>query len=122
VRIEVKTKFVAMVGAVIAVAVLGVLTSNRLFAQDSRGPVALVEAHEIMELFFEHELENLKGFMQKEPVSRNELKGIFNGANELAEAHNLLFFRNDEDYMATEDWAALTVAGREASLTVAKSV
>ena len=85
-----KTKITVFVGTAFAVAIMGALTSDRLFAQDSRGPVALVEAHEIMELFFEHEFEELKGFMQKEPESRNEWKGIFNGANELAEAHGPL--------------------------------
>jgi hypothetical protein len=118
----VKAKVVAFIGAAIAVMVLSSSTAGRLFAEDSRGPVPLVEAHEVMELFFEHEFETLKELMQKEPTKRNDWKGIFNGALELAEAHNLLFFRDDEDYMETDEWITLTVAGRDAALAIATSV
>ncbi len=115
-------KIVACIGATIAVTILSFSTPDRLFAQDSRGPIPLVETHEVMELFFENEFETLKAFMQKEPTKRSEWKGIFNGANELAEAHNLLFFRDDEEYMETDEWITLTVAGRDSTLAVATSV
>lgn len=82
----------------------------------------LVDCAEVMQIFFEIQYESLRTTLWKEPQRRAEFKVIYNSVFELAEAHNLLFSRSDEEYMFTQAWVDLTIKGRSASLTLGESV
>ncbi len=82
----------------------------------------LVKTHEIMELFFESPVENLREGLRTEPKRRKQMRMVYNASFALGEAHNLLFSRNDEEYMSTPEWATLTVEGRDASNAIGESL
>jgi uncharacterized membrane protein len=86
------------------------------------GVIPLVATDELMEVLFEPLIEDLRAALVEEPKGRRALKAVYNPASAIAESHNLLFSRDDEDYMATPEWDALTVAGRDASMALGDAV
>jgi hypothetical protein len=83
------------------------------------GAVPVVDTHELMELLFEHGIEDLKAAVAEEPTGRKGWSTIYKSANSMAEVTNLLYIRSDEDYTSSEDWKNLTTASREAGVEVA---
>ena len=91
-------------------------------ASDAAGVVPISGTDELMETLFEPLIEDLRLSLVVEPKGRRALKAVYNPAAAMAETHNLLFSRDDEDYMATPEWTALSIAGRDASTAVADAV
>lgn len=93
-----------------------------LAESDAAGVVSIIPSDELMELLFEPFIEDLRLALVKEPKGRRALKAVYNPASAIAETHNLLFSRDDEDYMATPEWIALAIAGRDASEALGDAV
>jgi uncharacterized membrane protein len=89
---------------------------------DAAGAVPISGTDELMETLFEPLIEELRLSLVVEPKGRRALKAVYNPAAAIAETHNLLFSRDDEDYMATPEWTVLSIAGRDASTAVADAV
>lgn len=84
--------------------------------------LALVDCSEVMQMFFETQYESLRTGLWKEPQRRAEFKAIYATVFGLAEAHNLVYSRTDEDYMLTQAWVDLTTEGRDAAMALGESV
>ncbi len=89
---------------------------------DAAGVLPVISTDELMEVLFEPLLEELRLALVVEPTGRRALKAVYNPASAIAETHNLLFSRDDEDYMTTPEWSALAIAGREAATAVGDAV
>lgn len=89
---------------------------------DAAGVLPVISTDELMEVLFEPLLEELRVALVVEPKGRRALKAVYNPASAIAETHNLLFSRDDEDYMETPEWIALSIAGRDASQAVGDAV
>ncbi len=89
---------------------------------DTAGVVSVISTDELMEVLFEPLLEELRLALVEEPKGRRALKAAYNPASAIAETHNLLFSRDDEDYMATPEWAVHSIAGRDAAKAVGDAV
>ena len=116
-------KILSVVG--LSLAVLAGLTcvDKALHAQDASGePKQLVEAYELMSLFFGPLQEQMKAGLATPPADRKAWRNIFDTALKIGEVHNLLYSRTGEDYMGTEDWKKLTAAGRDTAAAIAEAV
>lgn len=84
--------------------------------------VPVVKMNEIMTLFFESRFEELKENLIEEPKRRAAMKAVYDATYALAEAHNLLFSRTEEDYMETDEWLTMAVQGRIATNTLGEAL
>ncbi len=89
---------------------------------DAAGVVSVISTDELMDVLFDPLIEDLRLALVEEPKGRRALKAVYNPASAIAETHNLLFSRDDEDYMETPEWAALSIAGRDASKMLGDAV
>ena len=116
-------RMILLTGCIVAgVAIAGVSLSGVQAQEASKAePVALVDTYEIMEMFFEPTFDSLKETVAKEPESRKDWKALYEGAYLLGEAHNLLYFRED-DYAKEADWANMTTGARDQTVRMAEAV
>lgn len=93
-------------------------------AQDAEKaePKPVLDTYGTMELLFQPHFETLQTAMQSEPADRRGWVAILDSANALAELSNLLFFRDDADYTASEEWAAMTLDTRQKAADMAATV
>ncbi len=121
------TRTLHIAAAMLAVAALALLTArSEVRAQDETeadpaaaedmAPVPVLNTYQTMEAFFEPPFLILEETLAEEPADRRGWRDIRNSAYALAEATNLLFSRNDMDYMGTEEWNKLSVEGRQAAV------
>lgn len=83
---------------------------------------SLMTCDESMTVLFEPMFIALKESLKVEPAGRAQIKAAYNAAFSLAEVHNLLFSRDDEDYMKTPEWAALSIEARHEAEAVGVAV
>jgi hypothetical protein len=81
----------------------------------------LVSGYELMEIFFEPYMEQLKESVAAEPDKRRGWQDIYKQALALGEASTLNLSRNDQDYMGTPEWKDLTLASRALTVEVAEA-
>jgi uncharacterized membrane protein len=86
------------------------------------GVEPIITVDEMMDVLFDPLMEQTRAALVEEPSGRRALQAVYNPAAALAEAHNLLFDRTDEDYMSTPEWPGLTASGRTAAKALADSV
>lgn len=77
---------------------------------------------EVMKFFFDPYYIDLKNALKEKPVGKKGWRAAYVSSFRLAEAHNLLFCREGEDYMGTPRWNVLSVVGRNAATAVGEAV
>lgn len=116
---------------ILATACIAILATWReaptSFAQDGVDlskpePAPLIDNYEIMEILMDPVYEKLKDSVSIEPTRRKDWRAIYLSAYTLGEQANLLFSRNDEDYMTTPEWDALTVEMRQLCADIGTAV
>lgn len=85
-------------------------------------PKPLVEMADTMKLFFEERFNELRAGLVEEPKGRSRISAVYNATYSLAEAHNLLFELDEDDFMETDEWAAYAVQGRQLSGAIGEAL
>jgi len=88
---------------------------------DATEPVPVLSGYNLMATFFHDPYEALEETLAEEPADRRAWRSIRDNAYALAEASNLLFSRNDMEYMGKEEWNKLSVEGRQAAVALGDS-
>lgn len=91
-------------------------------ATEVTGPTQVMETKEMMKIMMDPVWEDIRDLTEKAPEGRRDWRFLYIATFSLAEQHNLLFNRTDREYMATDDWRALSIEGLEASIALADSV
>jgi hypothetical protein len=82
----------------------------------------IIDNVELMELLFDPYYVDLRNSLKKAPERRRDWRTVYIATYRLAEATNLLFSREGEDYMGTPEWNALALESREAVEAVGAAV
>lgn len=82
----------------------------------------VIDNVELMELFFDPYYVDLRNSLKTAPEGRKEWRQVYIATYRLAEATNLLFSREGEDYMATPEWHRLALESRTAIEAVGQAV
>ncbi len=125
-----------VLGLVLAVGVI--VTVVLIFSPGATGPVLaqsspvaptpdssekqVIDNVEVMELFFDPYYVDLRNSLKTAPEGRKEWRRVYIATYRLAEATNLLFSRQGEDYMATPEWNQLALESRTAIEAVGEAV
>lgn len=122
------TRTLKSILALLVIAALAVLSAQpAVLAQEEEvdpataeatEPVPVLNAYNLMSTFFDEPFVALEDALAEEPADRRGWRTIRDSAYALAEASNLLFSRNDMDYMGTEEWNKLSVEGRKAAVAL----
>ncbi len=88
---------------------------------DSNEPIQIVTNDELMKLLFDTNYVLIRKGLKKEPEGR-QWRLPYIGAAGIAEVTNLLFSREDEDYMKTDEWVAAVKVGRKAAIDLCDSL
>lgn len=110
-----KTVTFACIGVV---ALIGAATLQRTAYLESTKdltlaePQPLVDTYDLMDLIFDPTYESLKEAVSVEPEGRREWRAIYIHAYVMGELANLLFARNDHEYMTTKEWDDLVIEMR----------
>lgn len=81
----------------------------------------IITGYELMEIFYEPYMDQLKESVATEPEKRRGWQTIYKNTLALAEASVLNLMRNDEDYMATPEWREMTLAVRTLNVEIAEA-
>ncbi len=84
-------------------------------------PQPLVDNHEIMDLMIDPTYELLKDAAAVEPDGRKGWRALYVHSYAMGEIANLLFARNDQEYMATPEWDQLVVEMRKLCNAIAEA-
>ncbi len=117
---KVRFVFAMLMGAMVLVAVDA--ARQTIYAQEAAGPKQVVDTYELMEILFEDPYELMKMALAEEPADRKAWKVVFDNANRLAEASNLLFFRETSDYEAEAEYKAMAAASRDTAIAIKDAV
>jgi len=82
----------------------------------------VIDNVELMELLFDPYYVDLRNALKKAPERRKDWRSVYIATYRLAEATNLLFSREGEDYMGTPEWNALALESRTAVEAVGEAV
>lgn len=88
---------------------------------DADGPTQIIGNDELMKLLFDTNYVLLRKNLEEEPRDR-AWRQVYIGAYTLAEVTNLLYSREDEEYMLTDEWRDLVKIGRKAAIDVGEAV
>lgn len=85
------------------------------------GPVQILETEELMKLLVDPTFESLKDAIENPPEARKDWRSLYIAAFNLAEINNLLFLRQDQEYMKTPEWANYVAKARDEVVDLAKA-
>ncbi len=88
---------------------------------DANVPVQIIENDELMKLLFDTNYVYIRNGLAEEPQGK-KWRLPYIGAAAIAEVTNLLFSREDEEYMLTDEWVAAVKAGRAAAIELCDSL
>ena len=91
-------------------------------AEETPGPVQILETSELMKLLVDPTFEDLKDAISVAPEARKDWRTLYIAAFNLAEINNLFFSRVDEDFMKSEEWTAVLVKTRTEAIDLAEAV
>jgi hypothetical protein len=107
--------------ALTALAVSGVAW-HTVGARAENGAVEpLMSGYELMEIFFEPYMEQLKESVAAEPDKRRGWQEIYKKSLAIGELTGLNMGRTDQDYMATPEWQELNVASRALTVDISEA-
>ncbi len=113
-------KAVTLIALTVLATGLGVWQTADVLAQDN-AVEPLVTGYELMEIFYEPYMDQLKAAVAVEPDKRRGWQDIYKNSLALGELAALNLSRNDEDYMATPEWKDLNLATRTLNVEIAEA-
>lgn len=104
------------------VALSGMWAGHAEDAPAAAEPKAILDNGEVMEFFFDPYYVDFRNVAKEEPRGRKSWRAMYVAAYRLSEATNLLFFRDDEEYMTTEEWREESLVARDAAVALGDAV
>ena len=103
--------------SVAALLIVGCALSAKDVVRDleSNDPIQIIDNDELMKLLFDTNYVLIRNGLKNEPKGK-KWRLPYIGAASIAEVTNLLFSREGEDYMQTDEWNEAARAGRAAAI------
>lgn len=86
------------------------------------GPKAVIKNEELMKLMFDPYYVDLRKSLAEEPASGKVWRQAYIATYRLCEVTNLLYLRDDKDYMGTPEWREEVEAASAASVALGEAV
>ena len=114
-------RFVVLgLAAVGCVALLGADEAAKDLSVPEETPV--IDTYEVMEFMMDPAYEALKDALVTEPEGRRGWRAVYVASYTVAEQANLLFSRNDEEYMLTPEWDQMSADMRQKAAAIGDTV
>ena len=96
-----------------------------LHAQDESSvdaPAAILDNYELMEFLVDPFYVDLRNAARGEPEGRKTWRALYVATYRLSEVANLLYFREDKEYMKTEEWRRMATQMRDYAVSIGDAV
>lgn len=103
------------------------LAPDTVSAQEERdlsvqSPIPLLDNYELMDYMIDPVYERLKDAVAVKPEGRKGWRALYVEAFSMAELSNLVYLRDDEDYMGTDEWNEMTTISRKQSMDIVTAI